>query len=47
VLGPFLADSSNNDASIIKHCLFNNEQDMLSWLKDDDIMIVDRGVRFA
>ncbi|CAF1625042.1 unnamed protein product [Rotaria magnacalcarata] len=45
VLGPYFADYKNNDASIIKYCLMNNEQDMLSWFKDDDIMIVDRGVR--
>ncbi|CAF2046275.1 unnamed protein product [Rotaria magnacalcarata] len=43
VLGPYFADYKNNDASIIKYCLMNNEQDMLSWFKDDDIMIVDRG----
>ncbi|CAF1650537.1 unnamed protein product [Adineta ricciae] len=47
VFGPFLADHNNNDASIIKHCLFSNEQDMLSWFKDNDVMIIDRGVCFA
>jgi len=39
-----MADSKNNDASIIKHCLFNNDDDMLCWFKDNDILIVDRGV---
>ncbi|CAF1497265.1 unnamed protein product [Rotaria magnacalcarata] len=45
VLGPFFGDYRNNDAKIIQHCLLNNEQDILKWLKDDDIIILDRGFR--
>ncbi|CAF3548310.1 unnamed protein product [Rotaria socialis] len=45
VLGPFFANSSNNDAAILKHCLLNNEQQILNWLRDDDILVLDRGFR--
>jgi hypothetical protein len=40
-------DSKNNDANIITHCLFNNEQDILTWLNDNDIILLDRGFRDA
>ena len=46
-MGPFFGDYKNNDANIIQHCLLNNEQDILKWLKDDDIIILDRGFRDA
>ena len=29
VLGPFPADSKNNDTSLIKHCLFQNKEGIL------------------
>ena len=45
VLGPFLADSKNTDASIAKNIFINNEQDVLNWIHDDDVVIVDRGFR--
>ncbi|CAF4491463.1 unnamed protein product, partial [Rotaria magnacalcarata] len=44
-MGPFLSDYKNNDASIFKHCVYNNEQDILNWLHDDDVLILDRGLR--
>lgn len=47
VLGPYMADYSNNDASIIKHMMNNNSEDMKDWLKEDDVMVVDRGFRDA
>ena len=47
VFGPFLTDAINNDASIIKHCLFENKGGMLNWLVDDDVVILDRGFRDA
>ena len=47
IVGPFLADGKNNDASIAKNIFINNEQDILNWLHDDDIIIVDRGFRDA
>ncbi|CAF1115343.1 unnamed protein product [Didymodactylos carnosus] len=45
VVGPFLADGKNNDASIAKNIFINNEQDILNWLHEDDIIVVDRGFR--
>ena len=47
MIGPFLADGKNNDASIAKNIFMNNEEDILNWLKEDDIIIVDRGFRDA
>ena len=47
MLGPFLSDYKNNDASILKHCFNNNEQEILDWLDEDDILILDRGFRDA
>ena len=47
VFGPFLADGHNNDASIIKHILKNDDQGIRNWLRDDDVIIVDRGFRDA
>ena len=47
VFGPFVADNRNNDASILNHCIHNNEQDILNWLHKDDVLIVDRGFRDA
>ena len=46
-MGPFLADGRNNDASIAENLFINNEQDILNWLQDDDIIVVDRGFRDA
>ena len=46
-LGPFLANNNNNDASIAKHILWKNEDGILHWLKDDDIIVLDRGFRDA
>lgn len=45
IFGPFFSDSRNNDASILKSVMLNNYEDILTWIKDDDIMIVDRGFR--
>ncbi|XP_021339896.1 uncharacterized protein LOC110441121 [Mizuhopecten yessoensis] len=47
VLGPYMADYSNNDASIIKHMMNKNSEDMKDWLKENDVMVVDRGFRDA
>jgi hypothetical protein len=38
-----LADGKNNDASIAKNIFINNEQGVLDWLHDGDIIVVDRG----
>lgn len=47
MIGPFLADSRNNDASIAKNIFINNEQNILNWLHDDDVVVIDRGFRDA
>jgi DDE superfamily endonuclease len=45
IFGPFLSDFHNNDASILKHVMLNNYEDILNWIKEGDIMILDRGFR--
>jgi len=45
VVGPYLSDSKNNDASILKHMLNTNVEDIKQWVQEDDIFIVDRGFR--
>ena len=42
-----MADGKNNDASIAKNMFINNEQDILNWLHQDDVVVVDRGFRDA
>ena len=42
-----MADGKNNDASIAKNIFINNEQDILNWLHQDDVVVVDRGFRDA
>ncbi|CAF4452172.1 unnamed protein product, partial [Rotaria magnacalcarata] len=39
--GPFFTDSLNNDAAILKHCMLNDEQQVLSWLRDNDVLFRD------
>ena len=45
IFGPFFSDNSNNDASILKHIMINNYDDILGWIEENDIMILDRGFR--
>ncbi|XP_062596761.1 uncharacterized protein LOC134258244 [Saccostrea cucullata] len=45
VLGPYLADSKNNDAGILTHMIERNAEEMRNWLQDGDTFIVDRGFR--
>ncbi|XP_053391975.1 uncharacterized protein LOC128554692 [Mercenaria mercenaria] len=47
VLGPYYANGNNNDANIMKHVFDVNDENISSWLRDDDIIIVDRGFRDA
>ncbi|CAF4718790.1 unnamed protein product [Rotaria sp. Silwood2] len=44
-LEPFFSDYKNSDTTILKHCLYNNEQNIINWLHKDDVLIVDRGFR--
>ncbi|CAF1598422.1 unnamed protein product, partial [Didymodactylos carnosus] len=43
VLGPFLSDSSNNDANILKHVFLSDMEDVLQWVQENDVLVVDRG----
>jgi hypothetical protein len=45
IFGPFFSDNSNNDASILKHIIINNYDDILNWIQENDILILDRGFR--
>ncbi|WAR19622.1 hypothetical protein MAR_001460 [Mya arenaria] len=45
VLGPFLADGKNNDASILNTVLENNVEMVKDWVHNGDIFVVDRGFR--
>ena len=47
VLGPYLADSKNNDASILTHMMASNTEQIKSWVQPDHIFIVDGGFRDA
>ncbi|XP_062579084.1 uncharacterized protein LOC134241007 [Saccostrea cucullata] len=47
VVGPYLADSRNNDAAILNHMLKSNIEDIKNWFQDEDIFIVDMGFRDA
>ncbi|CAF1257807.1 unnamed protein product [Rotaria sordida] len=43
--GPYLSDSSNNDAAMQKDILIKNKSGILNWIHDHDIIVVDRGFR--
>jgi hypothetical protein len=47
ILGLYMADTKNNDGSILNHMLASNVnvQDIKNWIQNDDIFIVDRGFR--
>ena len=45
IFGPLFSDFQNNDVSILKHVMLNNYEDILTWIKEDDIMIPHRGFR--
>jgi hypothetical protein len=38
-------DGKNNDANILIHGLKTNAEDMSNWLREGDIVVVDRGFR--
>ena len=41
----FYSDYYNNDASILKHVLLNNYDDILNWVEENDIVVLDRDFR--
>ncbi|XP_062598202.1 uncharacterized protein LOC134259614 [Saccostrea cucullata] len=45
VLGPYLADTKNNDAGILNNMIQRNVEEMTDWVKEGDTFIVDRGFR--
>lgn len=45
VMGPYLADGKNNDASIMKHIIAHDLEAITDWLEEDDVFVVDRGFR--
>ena len=45
IFRPFYSDYYNNGASILKRVLLNNYDDILNWVEDSDIMVLDRGFR--
>ena len=47
VIGQYLANSKNNDASILHHRIKNNIEEIKNWVKENDIFVVDRGFRDA
>ncbi|CAF4714848.1 unnamed protein product [Rotaria socialis] len=42
---PFMSDFNNSDAAIMKDILLRNTDNILSWLKEYDILVADRGFR--
>lgn len=44
-LGPYYADSKNNDAAILNHAIAKNVDTIRQWVKEEDVMVVDRGFR--
>ncbi|XP_061171659.1 uncharacterized protein LOC133181135 [Saccostrea echinata] len=45
VVGPFFANGRNNDASILSHIVQTNAGNFMGFLKEHDVLVVDRGFR--
>ena len=45
IMGPYLANGRNNDASIVQHMWEKDVEGITDWLLQDDIFVVDRGFR--
>ena len=43
MLSPYFSDYKNNDAEITKRIIYNNKEDILGWVKPNDVLVVDRG----
>lgn len=43
LLGPYRADSKNNDANFLKHMIYHNAEDFSNDFKKDDVFAVDGG----
>jgi hypothetical protein len=44
-IGPYYADWRNNDVNITNHLFRTNQEDILSWLRAGDTLVVDRVFR--
>jgi hypothetical protein len=44
-VGPFLANGHNNDASILEHIAKTSTGNFMDFLKEQDVLVVDRGFR--
>jgi hypothetical protein len=44
-IGPFFSNGRNNDASILSHIVKTNKGNFTDFMKEQDILIVDRGFR--
>ncbi|KAL3287672.1 hypothetical protein HHI36_002139 [Cryptolaemus montrouzieri] len=42
---PYFSDSRNNDAAMLRHVFGNYAQERQEWLKENAILIVDRGYK--
>ncbi|XP_061170430.1 uncharacterized protein LOC133179753 [Saccostrea echinata] len=45
VFGPYLANGRNNDASILKTVMKTNKGNIMDFLTENDVLVVDRGFR--
>jgi len=45
VIGPYLCNSKNKDASILNTILNNNVEEIQNWLEADDVFVVYRGFK--
>ena len=45
VIGPFLCNGRNNDASITEEVLSESSYDISDWFERGDVFVVDRGFR--
>ena len=42
---PYPSDFKNNDASMTKHIMLNDGEEIVDWLQPNDMFIGDRGFR--
>ena len=43
-IGPYMSDGKNNDANMTRHIIIE-QQNLINFMNDDDVMILDRGFR--
>ena len=45
ILGPYLSNTKNNDASILNHIFAHKVEEIKDWVNENDVFVVDRGFR--